>query len=423
MKNITFPSIPSELLEDINPANMKFVRNQTSKRKSVPKVTDAELKKMRLTDREKFLLVYLAAYGMVGNPSITTLLTCPQTGDGDKGFSTAMSELMSRYGVVFDPKKVFGTVTKKQNVYEKLRLASKRHGLFRTVLQSSGNVVADTALKAGGLRSGWVLTPRGVAVLLKISTRDDLTIDEIRFTQDDHHVSIVNQIHELQVSDFLTMLLMGANYYTTKGLPTEVVKAVGDGTDFEFSGKKFRPDLSGVVSIKNHLVPFMLEWDSGTTKPSDLPSKVERFCRLMVHVPDDKWSSGRPWLLMVHPNTTSAINGHSKAIKEAVKKVQVADKSWASEWCGIATCTHTDLGDRGIYGNIWRVWDYSENALTEEKYSLVSLSRKKVAEKKVIQEKVEAAPITKREGAAASTRYAEPEVPAVADWYSELPVA
>lgn len=395
MKNIRVPEPPKEVLASIDPSLVRYNRDKRTKRESLPKMDTARLKQLRLRDFDKAVLVLLSTVGMMSTSQLKALLTCVPDETSPIGFEGVLGNLMERYGVAFNTRKVFGGLHSDQAAYLKLYSAAKK-GLIRTVMQG-GTAAVQTELKGGGVEVVWMVTPLGAAALLQLSIKEDLTVDDIRFCVSDTKVALVSQIHDLGVSSYLTALMVGSAWYNNRENPVlvDIVQAVGDGHDFISNGKKFRPDLSVVTFFKSVFIPTMVEWDTGRTSKQNVEDKAERFMRLLLNASVDSWSAGRPWLVFCTTSNAKA-KVHETSIRNAAKRVGLMHKDYAQDWAGIVVCTHSDIGAHSPFGSIYRVFDYETGKLSEEKFSLVSLYRTKVSRPTVESPRVDAESVPAR---------------------------
>ena len=381
VKNVKMPAVPNELIASFNPSALSLGRSHKTKRDVLPKVDAVRMKSLKVRDFDRFVMLLLATVGMVSNSQMKALLTCVPAGkDSPIGFEGMTSDLMTRFGVTFDMRRAIGQLHNPDAAYMALRRMAKK-GLARTVLQGQ-NVQVQTDLAGRGVEVAWVLTPLGAAVLLRLTTKKELTVDDLRFNIHDNRVALITQAHDLGVSSFLTGLCVGAAYYSNREKPirVDVVRVVGDGKDFVMNGKKFRPDLSVVLFIQKVFVPLFIEWNNDNTTNQNITDKTVRFQRLMLDAPAEAWSAGRPWLIFTSP-TEGRVESHEKAIREAAKRTGLLAASTYDpmDWAGIAVCTFEDLGRFSPYGAIYRLFDYSTGKLTGDKYTLVSLHRSEVA--------------------------------------------
>jgi hypothetical protein len=343
-------------------------------------MTTERLKSIRVRDFDKGVMLLLATVGMMSNSQMKAVLTAVPDKNSPTGFEGLLSNLGERYGIALNARKCFGGLHSESAAYMKLRTSAQK-GLVRTI-QQGGTARVQATLAGGGVEVGWALTKLGAAVILALTIRDDLTVDDIRFWASDHDVALTSQIHDIGVSSFLAGLMVGAAYYNnrqTNPIHIDVCQAVGDGHDFVVNGRKFRPDLSCVTFIKSVFVPLFLEWDTGRTSDSSITDKCQRYMRLMLDAPQGSWTAGRPWLVMATPNDTR-VRHHEKAIQKAAKSVGLttAQSYDPMDWCGIAVCSHKDLGQSSPYGAIYRIFDYKTGKLSDDKFTLVSLYRTKV---------------------------------------------
>lgn len=377
MKNISIQEPPRELLATIDPSLIKYARDKKTKREALPHVDTATIKKLRLRDFDKALMVLLATVGMMTTSQLRALLTCVPSEEAPIGFEGMLSDLMERYGVAFNSRKVFGGLHSDQAAYLKMRSCAQK-GLVRTVMQG-GTAAVQTELKGGGVEVVWMLTPLGAAAILNLSIKDNLSVDDIRFCIHDTKVALVSQIHDIGVSAYLTALCVGSSWYNNreeKPIQVDICQVVGDGHDFTTNGKKFRPDLSVVTFIKSVFIPTMIEWDTGRTSRDSIEDKAFRFQQLMLNATDGSWSAGRPWLVFATTSDAKA-KVHETAIRNAARKAGLMNKDYASDWAGIVITTHKDIGQHSPYGAIYRVFDYETGKFGSDKYTLVSLYRAK----------------------------------------------
>lgn len=398
IKNVPMPSVPSELIADFDPSALTLNRSKRSRKSSLPKVDEARLKALRLNDFEKFVMVLLAAVNLVSNTQMKAILTCVPAPSSPVGFEGAMSDLMERFGVAFNIKKAVGGLHNKDAAYQAMnRLAHK--GLVRALLQGQ-NVRVRAELAGKGVEVGWALTPLGAAVLLALTIKqglplvtDDegnvihnpnLTLDNIKFAAHESQIGLETQVHDLGVSAYLTGLFVGASHFCNrdnKPITVDVCQIVGDGKDYDINGTKIsRPDLAAVVFIKSVFIPLFVEWNTSRSTQDLIRKKSEAHIRLMTEG-NNKWLSGRPWLIHTCP-TEDKVKGYETAIRTAARNRGMLNPYSSdydpTDWAGIAVCVHEDIGKHSPYGAIYRVFDYKTGKLTDEKFTLVSLYRTKV---------------------------------------------
>ena len=377
MKNMKMLPVPSELLAGFDPSAMTLNRSHKTKSAVLPKVTAAQLKTLKMTDPELFVMLLLATVGMVSVPQMRALLTAVPSPTSPTGFGGMMSEFQRRFGVTFDPHKAVGHLHNEDAAINFMyRLAKKN--LVRTVLQG-GNVRVRAELAGRGVEVAFMLTNFGAAVLLRLSTRDDLTVQDIKFCVHDSKIGLDTQTHDLGVSAYLTGLCVASAHYSNRAeKPTihDVVQVIGDGHDFEVHGVKvFRPDLSVVQFISRVHIPLYLEWNTDNSTTVTIAKKVKAYLQLMLNN-TEPWAYGRPWLVFATP-TEGQLPRYQKAVREAVEFSGLMNASTYNplEFAGIAVCTYEDLGRRSAVGSVYRVFDFNARKFTDEKFSLVSLCK------------------------------------------------
>jgi len=378
--NVKMSPVPSELIAEFDPSALTVRKSHTTKKSALLKVDAARLKALKLKDFDRFIMLLLAAVGMMSNTQMKALLTCVPSPSSPIGFEGMMSNLQTRFGIALNIRKAIGRIHNPDAAYLALRRLAKK-GLVRTVLQGQ-NVAVRTELAGRGVEVGWMLTPLGAAVLLELTirkkTEHPLTVEDIKFCVHESRVGLDTQTHNLGVASFLTGLCVGAAYYNNrevKPIQVDVTQVIGDGKDFEIDDVKvFRPDLSVVAFIKSVNISLFLEWETDKSTATTAEKKCKAYMRLVINAPAGSWSAGRPWLVFVIPSAGRA-KGYQTAIHKAAEFVGLMNAQTydAMDFARVAVCTYEDLGQSSPYGAIYRIFDYDTGKLSDEKFTLVSL--------------------------------------------------
>jgi len=394
--NIKMLPVPPELIADFDPSALTVRRSHKSKKDALLVVDDARLEALNIDDFDRFLMVLLAAVKMASGTQMRALLTCVPTTTAPIGFEGFVNDLAERFGITLNVREAVGRIHNKDAAYNALLRVMKK-GLIRTILQGQ-NVQVRSELAGCGVEVAWMLTPLGASVLLKMTTNESLTYEDIKYCTHESQIGLDTQTHDLGVSAFLTGLCVGSAYYNNRDngdyyqteprepINVGISQVVGDGHDWEAEGRKFRPDLTAVVFIHKVLVALFLEWNTERTSTQNVEKKTATYMRLMLDTTDPKLTANRPWLLFACP-TEGRVKGYETAIRNAARFIGFLSASTYDPMgiAKVAVCTFEDLGRLSPYGSIYRVFDYQSGKFGDDKVTLVSLHNKKREKRPVIQ--------------------------------------